>query len=456
MISIFSEIPRNPESPFILEEHGSLSYGQFEALSVEFSQGLVRAVGVVALGNSKEALIAYFGFLAAGVVPMFVNPASSPALSEVLRSYQPRYMVTTSAQKPEHYLEKHVFGGATLWEASNSEERYLNENLAFLQLTSGSTGSPKTVRISPANIQSVTYSIGRYMGFSSSRRIVGHLPFHYVYGISLVHLAYAYGASIFLTPVDFMDRKFWDLISDVGVTDFSGVPFHYETLARSGIPADALETLECATQAGGALSPNLVEHFFGLFGSHNTDFYVMYGQAEASPRISFMGPTIADAKKGSVGKAIDVGSLSIDTGGSGEILYSGPNVCLGYAHGHGDLTLGDEFKGILRTGDLGKLDSDGFLFIDGRAKRSIKVHGSSVALDWVESQVRELRGPAAVIGKTNRLLVIVDGLTDLSVSDIRGLVPTIHPSVLEVHRIAEIPLLPSGKIDYRSLEKEWL
>lgn len=453
---MFSEIPRNPQSPFIVEEHGSLSYGQFEALCAEFSRGLVRAVGVVVLGNSKEALIAYFGFLAAGVVPMFVNPASAPALSEVLKSYQPRYMVTTSAQEPEHYLERHVFGGATLWEAINSEETYLNENLAFLQLTSGSTGSPKTVRISPANIQSVTYSIGRYMGFSSSRRIVGHLPFHYVYGISLVHLAWAYGASIFLTPVDFMDRKFWALISDVGVTDFSGVPFHYETLARGGIPADALETLECATQAGGALSPNLVEYFFGLFGSHNTDFYVMYGQAEASPRISFMGPTIADARRGSVGKAIDVGSLSIETRGSGEILYSGPNVCLGYAQGHGDLSLGDEFNGILRTGDLGKLDSDGFLFINGRAKRSVKVHGSSVELDWVERQVRESHGPVAVIGKTNKLVIVIGSSLNLSVSDVRELVPTIHPSVLKVHRVADIPLLPSGKIDYRSLEKEWL
>ena len=129
-------------------------------------------------------------------------------------------------------------------------------------------------------------------------------------------------------------------------------------------------------------------------------FFVMYGQTEATARIAYVPPDRLSEKLGSAGIAIPGGRLSIEPAGAGtmdgpvtgEVVYEGPNVMLGYATGSGDLALGDELGGVLRTGDIGYLDEDGFLFLVGRSKRIAKVFGLRINLDEVEAAMRE-HGP---------------------------------------------------------------
>lgn len=453
MTPFFESDYQNQEAVFLLEGEGETTYGEFLRLSKNFAEGLVRDVGVISLPNSKEALVAYFGFLAAGVVPLFVDPEGAH-LAAIVGKYRPRYIA--AVDRPEHHVVAiRSLGKVTLWEVLEPDSKELHPDLAVLQLTSGSTGSPRAVRLSWKNIESVTMSIGRYMNFGSERRVVANLPFHYIYGLSLIHLAFAHGASLYITRTPFFQRKFWGELAALNVTDFSGVPFHYETIARTGIPRPALNSLKVATQAGGPLSPTLVAHFADYFFSSDTEFLVMYGQAEASPRMSFLRTGMHEGKESSVGRPIDIGSFTIDYQ-SGEVIYRGPNVCLGYAGGVADLVRGDDFGGKLRTGDVGVLDPEGFLFLTGRVKRFIKIHGSSVSLDQVEQRVKEISPEVVVIGSDNNLVIVGERPLNLSPEQVGELFPTVRLDAIRVCEVDKIPRMESGKVDYRTLGDKWL
>lgn len=453
-MKLFSEFMiQNPGSIFLIDEENRTTYEDFLVLTTSFAKGLVRDVGVISVPNSRDALVAYFGFLAAGVVPLFVD-ADSGFLGKILHNYRPRYVVS-KGNPGGRFSAMRSLDEAILWEAIVPTPKLIRPDLAVLQLTSGSTGSPKTVRLSQQNIESVTMSIGRYMKVGSERRFAANLPFHYIYGLSVVHLAFAFGGSLFITSTPFVQRKFWGKLADNEVTDFSGVPFHYEAIARTGIPETSLKSLQVATQAGGSLSPGLVRHFADYFSHSNIEFFVMYGQAEASPRISYLRTKALNDKEHSVGRAIDIGSVRIDPD-TGEVIYRGPNVCLGYASGWEDLTRGDDFGGELHTGDVGMLDHEGFLYIVGRLKRFIKVHGSSVSLDQVEQALREISSNIAVVGSDDNLVVVVERPSNVSPGQVQNLMPSVRISAIGVQEVDKLPRTGSGKINYRVLEEEWL
>ena len=155
------------------------------------------------------------------------------------------------------------------------------------------------------------------------------------------------------------------------------------------------------------MPPSLSLHFHKIFTENNISYFTMYGQTEASPRIAYLKPSDAVQKNGSVGKVIDIGAVDLDTSkgleGEGELIYSGPNVCLGYAEERSDLAKGDEFLGVLKTGDLAKIDRDGFIFITGREKRSVKVNGTTVSLDFVEATLQEQSFLLLLLVQTTKL-----------------------------------------------------
>jgi acyl-CoA synthetase (AMP-forming)/AMP-acid ligase II len=141
----------------------------------------------------------------------------------------------------------------------------------------------------------------------------------------------------------------------------------------------------------------------------------------------------------------------------GEVVYEGPNVMLGYAVRRDDLRLGDELRGVLRTGDIGYLDDEGFLYLTGRSKRIAKVFGLRINLDEVELMLRE-SGPAAAIAGTDVIRGFCAFGTDESVAELRESLSRrlrIHRSAIELRRVREIPVSGSGKVDYQQVER-WI
>ena len=182
----------------------------------------------------------------------------------------------------------------------------------------------------------------------------------------------------------------------------------------------------------------------------------MYGQTEATARISFLKPEKIDSKLGSIGRSIPQGELSIDYSDNnseqGELLYRGPNVCLGYANTWRDLANGDYNNGTLRTGDLARVDDDGYFFITGRQKRFIKLFGNRINLDSVEQVAEELFGTCACTGDDQKL-IIHHSLNTAKEEKLKllSLKLGIHKSAIAERQYEELPMGRNGKIDYSKL-----
>ena len=324
-------------------------------------------------------------------------------------------------------------------------------DLALLLTTSGSTGNPKLVRLSRSAVFANAAAIGDSLGITGDDVAPTTLPLFYTYGLSVLNSHVLRGATVVLERGGILQRDFWTAVGAHGVTSLAAVPYQYEMLRRLRFDPAAHPTLRTLTQAGGRLRPALIEDFAQRMAAVGGRLFVMYGQTEATARMTVLPPDRLADKLGSAGLPIPGGSLSIV---DGEVVFSGPNVMMGYAESAADLARGDDLGGVLRTGDLGHLDDEGFLFITGRLKRIGKVFGVRVNLDDVERTLAPHGAVAAVAGD-DKLHVFLEGAdTDLTRS-VRGELATFlgtHFSGLDVRGIDALPLLPTGKVDYRSLE----
>ncbi|MEQ4715083.1 AMP-binding protein [Nonomuraea sp. B19D2] len=320
-------------------------------------------------------------------------------------------------------------------------------DLAVLLATSGSTGNPKLVRLSRQAVLANAAAIATALSITPDEIAPTSLPLHYSYGLSVLNSHLAAGATVMLTEAGLLERSFWTHLDAHRCTSLAAVPYQYEMLRRLRYERSEHPTLATLTQAGGRLSPELVTEF----AAKADRFFVMYGQTEATARIAVLPPDRLADKPGSAGPAIPGGRLTVD---EGEIVYHGPNVMMGYAETAADLARGDDLGGVLRTGDLGRLDSDGFLYLTGRLKRIAKVFGVRVNLDDVE---RLLRGsvPVAATSGDDRVTVWAEGLGPAGCAGLArqlGAELRVHWSGFDVRGIDSLPLLSTGKVDYRDLE----
>jgi acyl-CoA synthetase (AMP-forming)/AMP-acid ligase II len=378
-----------------------------------------REVALVRCGPAARSAIGYLGALAAGHAAILLEAGADPA--PVIERYDPRYVV--------------VDGSVEVREQAAPAE--LHPDLRVLLSTSGSTGSPKLVRLTEANVLANAASIVEYLGLDAGERAIASLPLPYSYGLSVLHSHLLAGASIAFTPESVIRPGFWDDVRRHEVTSFAGVPYAYAMLERIGMRELALPALRTLTQAGGRLDPAVALRF-----ADRARFFVMYGQTEATARIAYLPPERLAEKAGSIGIAIPGGALRVE---DGELVYQGPNVMLGYAEQRADLARGDELGGVLPTGDLGHADDDGFFYVTGRRKRIAKVYGQRINLDEVEAAVD---GPAGAVAGDERIEVFAERGADARALAERFRLPA---RAIRVHAVERLPVQGSGKVDYAAL-----
>ncbi|MDB5361583.1 MAG: AMP-dependent synthetase and ligase [Rhodospirillales bacterium] len=415
-------------------------------------RGLTQAVGAAAdrlgdrplvflfTGLTIAGCVAYLACLEAGAPTGLFGAGLPPGRADALiRLYRPHLVV---GHAPEAgYAE--VAGQAGWYRRLGDDAPVPHPDLALLLSTSGSTGSPKLVRLSRHAIDSNAAAIVRSLGIAPNQRSVLNLPFSYSYGLSVLNSHLAAGASVLLTREGLTGAGFWQRLAAHQVTSMPGVPMVYEMLRRLGFENLAPPSLVTLTQAGGKLAAPLIRHFSDIMTARGGRFFVMYGATEAAPRMAVLR---APEKLGAVGRAIPGGRFEIE---DGEIIYHGPNVMLGYAESAQDLTLGDRLSGRLATGDLGHLDDDGVLWITGRAKRIAKVNGLRFNLDEVEALVTARFAPAAVIAADERLTLLIEA-DDRRSAEIRRDLATalaLPPASVRIQCVARLPLSENGKID---------
>jgi acyl-CoA synthetase (AMP-forming)/AMP-acid ligase II len=226
---------------------------------------------------------------------------------------------------------------------------------------------------------------------------------------------------------------------------------------RVGFLKMELPHLKTLTQAGGRLDNRLVQLFGQYAADNGKRFYVMYGQTEAAPRVSYIPAEKVLEKSGSIGIAIPGGELTI-AAETQELIYKGPNVMMGYAETLADLAKGDECHGILYTGDTADVDQDGYYTITGRMKRFVKLFGLRINLDEVERRIEEaISRSVACVGNDDKLVVVIEN--DASVADVKEVLETsykLHRSAYKIVVMAAIPTMINGKTDYKLLKDEML
>ena len=310
------------------------------------------------------------------------------------------------------------------------------------------------MRLSYGNLQANAASIAQYLGLAPDERALTVLPPHYSYGLSVINSHLHAGAGLVLREVSVLSPAFVETLRTQAVTSIAGVPYIYQMLWRTGFNKQDLPALRTLTQAGGKLDDKLTSAFAKLAQERGWRFVVMYGQTEATARISYLPPERLLEKIGSIGIAIPGGQLRIDPDNA-ELLYSGANVMLGYAHSRADLALGDVQRGLLRTGDQARQDADGFFYITGRLKRFIKLAGNRIGLDEVEQQLQQhLSLPAMAAGRDERLVLWLEASDEALLEASKHWLFSqfgIHHSLCRLRLVERLPLLSSGKKDYSAL-----
>jgi len=255
-----------------------------------------------------------------------------------------------------------------------------------------------------------------------------------------------------LTDKTYAQREFWNFLKENEATSMSGVPYTWELLRRLRFMRMDLPSVKTMTQAGGKLNAEIAKEYIQWAKSQGKRFIVMYGQTEATARMSYLPWEKAEEKYASIGVAIPGGEFSLAE--DGELIYKGENVSMGYAECAEDLLKGDENHGILHTGDMARVDEDGFYYITGRKKRFVKIWGNRCNLDQIEQMVKTITSSCACAGVDDKVTVFVTqaGL-DKAIIDLLASKTGLNPIAFQVRQIEAIPVSPSGKIDYPVLQR---
>lgn len=451
----------NKDNCALITEDKNISYLQLDMLADKITELLKpRDFVFLVCKNAVASVAGYAGFLKKKIVPVLLNSSIDKELFHSLReTYSPQYIWC-----PEDFTEGEAIyssnGYKLLKEEHFADAPEMDEELAVMLTTSGSTGSPKFVRQTYSNIQANTASIVDYLKIKAEDRAITTLPMSYTYGLSIIQSHLMAGASIILTEQSFFDRGFWNYFREKEATTFGAVPYTYQMLDKLRFLRMDLPSLRYVTQAGGRLGEELHLKFASGMREKGKSFVVMYGATEATARMSYVPSEASVEKAGSIGIAIPGGKFElVDVDGSvitetdkvGELVYYGDNVTFGYAESRKDLCKGDERHGRLETGDMAKRDEDGFYYVVGRKKRFLKIYGNRVNLVEIEDLLSKAGYEAACVGEDDHMRIYTTSEDTEAVVDFISSKTGLNRIAFNAVHIDCIPHNDSGKVLYSEL-----
>lgn len=355
----------------------------------------------------------------------------------------------------DRYTPDTVLRGGQVISRAVRPSHDLHPDLGLLMSTSGSTGTPRLVRIASASVDANAAAIALYLGLDHDDVGITSLPLSYCYGLSVLNSHLAVGAPVVITSGSLTDPAFWTAAREAGVTGVAGVPHSFALLERMEWAPMLPSGLRYMTQAGGRMDPARVVRVHQTLRARGADLYVMYGQTEATARIAYLPPEHLLDHPHAVGVAIPGGHLEVeatpDGDGVGELVYRGPNVMMGYAHTADDLARGRDVT-ALRTGDLARMTPQGLVEITGRLRRVVKPFGLRIDMDACERMLAEQGIEALVAGDDDGLRIVVRDATAVARAHTAMAAWCTLP--LRAYRIdhrAAPPTLCNGKPDYTAI-----
>ncbi len=435
-----------PGDAALVTASGAVTYAELSARidARRTDLGSTRRLVLLEAGNDVESVVTYLAGLAGGHPVLLAAPGDVERHAELVAHYRPDVVQSAAAG-----LEERRTGSA----------HDLHPDLAVLLSTSGSTGSPKLVRLSRDNVVANARSIATYLGIREDDRAITSLPLHYCYGLSVLNSHLVAGAGIVLTELSVADECFWALATEARATSLAGVPYTFELLDASGFRDREPPDLRYLTQAGGRMDRDRIRAYAALGRARGWDLYVMYGQTEATARMAYLPPDLAHERPEAVGIPVPGGSFRLAGVDDqpvhvGELVYTGPNVMMGYAESPADLSRGAELT-ELRTGDLARQADDGLWELVGRLGRHTKLFGLRLDLDRIESVLHDQGLSARVLVHDEHLWAFTDrpravDRTRRAVVELTGL----PSSAIRVVRLETVPRTAAGKTDYGALTRQ--
>ena len=430
------------------------TYEEFNDLSSRFASCIdERCLVFLQCRNRIESLATYVGMLQKRIVPLMFGTSDVSMIESLANEYKPMYIcLYKDCNVCNGYYRVDTFYDLVIYKRVEEVRYLIHNDLALLLPTSGTTGSRKYVRLSYENLKVNAESIIEYLDITVDDVTITSMPMSYTYGLSLINTYLLSGATLLLTEKSIITKKFWDFFEANGGTSFSGVPYAYEVLSKTGFFNREIRTLKTLTQAGGKLREDLQDRYGKYASERNIDFYIMYGQTEATARMSYLPSEKVLEKKGSVGIPVPGGKITIENEcgteckpyEEGEIIYTGANVSMGYAEGYRELVLGDMNKGVLHTGDIGYKDSDGYLYITGRKNRFAKINGYRINLYELENKLSNIYG-CDFKCNADENKIYIKGQIDRDISDELTDKTGIDKRFVEYEYVKSIPRNENGK-----------
>ena len=399
---------------FILNEKENISFVELYRRSLSLAHYLSEKLGednkvVLISHNSLFFITCYLAIIKSGNICVPLNPSiEQDNFSYIEKATQCKLSFVSDKLRLRLVIKNEIINESVLKDLYDSDKGY-NENsiidtfqtysfdenrLAEILFTSGSTGIPKGVMLTHLNLRANTESILSYLKLTSRDSILLVLPLFYCYGLSVLHTHLKIGASIALNNNFILLGSVIDNLLKYECTGFAGVPSHFQMLLRKSqtFKNTKFTHLRYVTQAGGKLHEAFIEEFITTFPG--MDFFVMYGQTEATARLTYLPPASLNSKMGSIGKPIsgvtlktvDENGKTVKDGEVGEIVVKGDNIMKGYYND--PIGTNETLKdGWLYTGDLGKMDADEFIFLTARKKGIMKIGGHRISPKEIEEVI---------------------------------------------------------------------
>ncbi len=441
------------------------TYSQLLNYSLSLQKFLKESSVVFLIGkNDLEWIVFYLAALEKKVILFLIEEKINKRdFNKLIHLYKPNFIFKPKCSYNFDSKEIYKFNNYHLLKSSFKEiVKKNNRNLCLLIGTSGSTGNSKYVKISVENIESNTIDIIKYLKIKKSDRIITTLPPSYSYGLSLINTHLFQGGSIVLNNMSVVEKNFWQILKKSRASTFGAVPFQLEILDKMKIPKINFGNVRYITHAGGSLTNSTLMNVIKNLKTKKIKLFSMYGQTEASPRMSYLDPKFNLKKTGSIGKTITSGKFKIiddkgreitQSNRKGELIYLGKNVSLGYAYDSASLNSENSNKGRLNTGDIAYKDEDGFYYITGRKNRFVKIFGKRINLDDIEQKLNS--AGIKNICVNNKDIINVCIVSHYSKKKINNQfiskIINIHFSKIVVKFINEIPKTSNGKVAYTKL-----
>jgi long-chain acyl-CoA synthetase len=469
-MEVFESLTEFKERIALLDAAGvEISYGELIDKSIQCVEKIpIKSLVFLLCDNDFQSVYFYIGMLNKGIVPLLLaHDMTREKLGRLLSEFEPNFIIGKSEHIQSEFSNELIaeYGFYSLLKIK-SRQLEIHSKIALLLTTSGSTGNPSLVCLSRDNLRANANSIIAGLGISPMDTAITTLPMNYSYGLSIINTHLIAGATILLNKQSVAEKNFWDVVDRFKPTSMGGVPYSYEILTRFKPDFFASKSIRKFTQAGGKLSSDLVEKMLRYCEQIQGQFNVMYGQTEATARMSIAGMDDLKISPSTVGRAIlgtsfeirdDANQVITQPGVSGELIFCGPNVSLGIANTFSDLGLGDLNKGELRTGDIAHFDENGLLYIDGRLKRFAKLFGHRISLDDVERFLASKEIECVAFSSFDNLVIatIDQELTRDTQTQVAEFLST-PVSAIKCFKVSAFPRSSSGKLMYKSLEEIYL